>query len=212
MTTPSAAAARGARRRERTRVAVLDAAEQLLSERSPDDIRIEEVAAEAGISPASVYVHFGTKEGLVAAVVQRLLAIAVDALMGAYTAEGTAFDQVIASGRAYIDLLVKHPALTRYIVVNGLREPESDIERLVAEKIALLRGEFETRIQAAVDAGEMTQPTDSRLVSYFLFGAWNGVASLALRKDGSRLEPDEVEAAVLGAIQVLIEGAAPQER
>ena len=211
-TTPTPAAARGARRRERTRVAVLDAAERLLSERAPDEIRIEEVAVEAGISPASVYVHFGTKEGLVAAVVERLIAIAVDSLMSAYTVEGTAFDQVLASGRAYIRLLVEHPALTRYLVVNGLREPESDMERLVADKVALLRAEFETRIEAAVEAGEMTQPLDSRLTSYYLFGAWNGVAALALRKDGSKLEPDEVEAAVLGGMDVMVAGATRQGR
>ncbi|GGD15003.1 helix-turn-helix domain-containing protein [Nocardioides daphniae] len=66
-------AARGSRRRERTRTQVLDACEQLLSERAAEEIRVEDVAARAGISAASVYVHFGTKDGLLAAVTERVL-------------------------------------------------------------------------------------------------------------------------------------------
>ena len=58
------AVARGSRRRERTRVQLLDAAELLLARGAPEEIRIEDVAAQAGISPASVYVHFGTKDAV----------------------------------------------------------------------------------------------------------------------------------------------------
>ena len=77
------AGARGSRRRERTRAQLLDAAEYLLSQGPPEEIRIEDVAARAGISPASVYVHFGTKDGLLAAVTERELGVATEVLNGA---------------------------------------------------------------------------------------------------------------------------------
>ncbi|WP_162462453.1 TetR/AcrR family transcriptional regulator [Mycolicibacterium sp. CBMA 234] len=193
---------RGERRRMRTRAALLDAAEQLLSDRSTDAVRIEDVAEVAGISPASVYVHFGTKDALVSAVMQRLLDTSMTELMAAYTSEGTAFEQVMEAGVAYMRLLVDHPALTRYVSVNALGGSGNSLDGEVSDRIDLLRKAFEQRIQAAVDKGEV-QPVDSRMLSYFLFGAWNGVAALALRTDNARLTPDEVEKCLLQARELL---------
>lgn len=48
----------------------------------------------AGISPASVYVHFGAKDALVSAVMQRLLEMSMTELTAAYSSEGSAFEQV----------------------------------------------------------------------------------------------------------------------
>ncbi|OBB99524.1 hypothetical protein A5784_22325 [Mycobacterium sp. 852013-50091_SCH5140682] len=209
MTTSSAASnepgARGQRRRLKTQAAVLDAAERLLSERSADAIRMEDVAAVAGISPASVYVHFGTKDALVSATVQRLLDVAGESIMAAYTGDGSAFDQAQEAGLAYMRLLVEHPALTRYLSVNALGGPELSMDDAVAARVDLLRAALEERIQAAVDSGEI-RPLDSRLFSYFLFGAWNGVAALALRRDASRLTPDEVEQCLRQARSIIISG------
>jgi AcrR family transcriptional regulator len=196
---------RGERRRLRTRTALLDAAEQLLSGRSADAVRMEDVADVAGISPASVYVHFGTKDALVSAVMERLLDTSMTELMAAYTSEGAAFEQVQQAGIAYMRLLVDHPALTRYLSVNALGGPDNPLDDVVAERIDLLRAAFEERIQAAIDNGEV-RPVDSRLMSYFLFGAWNGVAALALRRDKTRLTPTEVEHCLLQAREALTLG------
>jgi len=198
-------AARGARRRERTRTLVLDAVERMLADRSPDSIRIEDVAAEAGVSPASVYVHFGTKDGLVAATVERLAEYVRDALRTAYAAGSTPFGQFQQAGVAYIRLLLDHPALTRYLAGGGISGLESSAEQTLSERIAPLREEFEQRIRAAIDAGEMI-PTDARRLSYFLLGAWGGVASLALRDDAVALDAAEVERAVLEASSALVVG------
>lgn len=193
---------RGERRRMRTRAALLDAAEQLLADRSTDAIRMEDVAEVAGISPASVYVHFGTKDALVSAVIQRLLDTSMAELMAAYAAEGTAFEQVLEAGVAYMRLLVDRPALTRYLSVNALGGPGNSLDGEVSARIDLLRNAFEQRIQAAVDSGEV-KSVDSRMLSYFLFGAWNGVAALALRTDNARLTPAEVEKCLLQARELL---------
>ncbi|MCQ4118138.1 TetR/AcrR family transcriptional regulator [Rhodococcus tibetensis] len=200
-----AARLRGERRRHRTRAALLDAAEQLLSDRSADAVRMEDVAALAGISPASVYVHFGTKEALVTAVIERLLDMSMASLTAAYASEGSAFEQVQQAGLAYMRLLLDHPALTRHLSGAVLSEPQTPIDGTVVERIEFLRNVFEARIQAAVDAGEIV-PVDSRLLSFFLFGAWQGVASLALRRDTLRLTPKEVERCLTQAIQVLVAG------
>lgn len=202
---PADAAARGARRRERTRALVLDAAELLLSQRAPEEIRIEDVAAEAAISPASVYVHFGTKDGLLAAVTERVLAVATEALRSAYAADTSPLERFAGAGAAYLRLLVDHPAVLRYLTATGERGPRTPAEQEVVAGFSQLRREFEQSIRDAVETGAI-RPVDPELMSYFLFGAWNGVAALALRRDALTLSPERVELAIIEAGLMLLDG------
>lgn len=203
---PSAgAAARGSRRRERTRALLLDAAELLLSQRAPEEIRIEDVAARAGVSAASVYVHFGTKDALLAAVTERLLAVATAALRSAYAAETSPLERFAGVGSAYLRLLLDHPAVVKYLTVTGERGPRTPVEDEVVARFSQLRGEFEQSIRDAVETGAIRK-VDPELLSYFLFGAWNGVAALALRRDALTMSPERVELAVIEAGLVLLDG------
>ncbi|MBM9461571.1 TetR/AcrR family transcriptional regulator [Nocardioides sp. zg-536] len=201
----SESAARGSRRRERTRGLVLDAAEELLTRRSPEEIRIEDVAVRAGISPASVYVHFGTKDGLWAAVTDRVLAVATEALRTAYAAQTSPVERFAGVGAAYLRLLLDHPVVVKYLTVSGERGPRTATEDEVVVRFSELRAEFEQSITEAVSSGAI-RPVDPELMSYFLFGAWNGVAAMALRRDALALAPERVEAAVIEAGLVLLDG------
>ena len=53
-----------------TRAQLVDAAEELLLTTSYDDLSVRAVCARAGANPAAVQYHFGSKEGLVAALLQ----------------------------------------------------------------------------------------------------------------------------------------------
>ena len=69
---------RTANRRRRnaaeTRSAILEAAERRLLGGGPDAIRLQEIAADAGISHPAILHHFGSREGLVEAMVLRGIA------------------------------------------------------------------------------------------------------------------------------------------
>ena len=59
--------------RKSTRVAILDAAVQLFLEQAveqADEVRLVDIARKAGVSRRSVYVHFGSRTGLLVAMVQ----------------------------------------------------------------------------------------------------------------------------------------------
>lgn len=201
----TAAAARGSRRRERTRTQLLDAAELLLSQRPAEEIRIEDVASQAGVSPASVYVHFGTKDGLLAAVTERVLGVATEALRSALAAETSPLERFAGVGAAYLRLLLDHPVVVRYLTVTGERGPRTPVEGEVVERFSQLRQEFEWSIRDAVESGAIRR-VDPELMSYFLFGSWNGVAALALRRDALEMSPERVEQAVIEAGLTLLEG------
>ena len=202
------AAARGSRRRERTRGLLLDAAELLVSQRAPEEIRIEDVAARAGVSPASVYVHFGTKDALLAAVTERVLAVATETLRSAYAAEAAPLERFAGVGAAYLRLLLDHPVVVKYLTATGERGPRTPVEEEVVARFGELRAEFEQSIREAVEAGAIRQ-VDPELMSYFLLGAWNGVAALALRRDTLALSPERVERAVIEAGLTLLDGLIP---
>lgn len=53
-----------------TRTRLLDAAERLLATTSYADLKVRAVCVEAGVNPASVHYHFGSRENLVTALLQ----------------------------------------------------------------------------------------------------------------------------------------------
>lgn len=55
-----------------TRESVLDAALALFTEEGVTDVRLEDIAKRAGVSRQSVYVHFGSRAGLLLALVQHV--------------------------------------------------------------------------------------------------------------------------------------------
>jgi AcrR family transcriptional regulator len=55
----------------RTRAAIVEAATPLLYERGLDGVGVAELCARLGISKETLYRHFGTKDGLVEAVLER---------------------------------------------------------------------------------------------------------------------------------------------
>jgi len=75
---------------EDARTAILDAAEQRLVASGPSGIRLQDVAAEVGISHPTVLHHFGSRERLVDAVVKRRVAAMNEEVIQALA--GTAAD------------------------------------------------------------------------------------------------------------------------
>lgn len=65
---------RGRRSAAETQTAILEAAERRLLEGGPEAIRLQEIAADAGISHPAILHHFGSREGLVEAMVLRGIA------------------------------------------------------------------------------------------------------------------------------------------
>jgi AcrR family transcriptional regulator len=59
---------------EQARDEILDAAERRLRQGGPDAIRLQEIASDVGISHPAVLHHFGSREGLVEAVIDRTMA------------------------------------------------------------------------------------------------------------------------------------------
>lgn len=71
-----------------TRRAMLDAALKRLEASGPGALRLQDVAADVGVSHPAVLHHFGSREGLVQAVIERGLVSLQDDLVRAFTDMG----------------------------------------------------------------------------------------------------------------------------
>jgi AcrR family transcriptional regulator len=69
---------------EQARREILDAAEKQLSRAGPDSIRLQDVAREVGISHPTVLHHFGSRDELMRAVVERAFENLQSELVGAF--------------------------------------------------------------------------------------------------------------------------------
>jgi AcrR family transcriptional regulator len=80
---PSATKDRHARRRERTRTQIVEAAKRLFARQGVDSTRINEITEEADVGFGSFYNHFESKEAIVEAVLTETVTaqgVAVDAI------------------------------------------------------------------------------------------------------------------------------------
>ena len=113
---------------ERSRAAILDAAEQLFAERGYAAASLADVGALAGVSRATPGYFFGSKAELYAAVMDRALdevRSAVRAGRERGMASSRPVEEILAGAVAdYFDFLATHPNFVRLIVRSSRSRSE----------------------------------------------------------------------------------------
>ncbi|WP_432503034.1 TetR/AcrR family transcriptional regulator [Kineococcus arenarius] len=87
---------------EATAAAVLDAAQRLYGERGYADVALEEIARTVGVSRGALYHHFGSREGLFVAVLERVQQRVAERVQEAAQAAEDAWEQLVAGCRAFL--------------------------------------------------------------------------------------------------------------
>ncbi|GAA5152317.1 TetR/AcrR family transcriptional regulator [Pseudonocardia eucalypti] len=186
-----------ARRRARTRERILDTAERAFGA-GYRNVRVEDLAEAADVSIGTLYVHFGSKDGVYLALVERALEQMAAYLDRAYRPEYSPLEQVIAAGDVYLRFHLEHPGLFQFLafdtVLGELPAEVREIQQRVGERLEEVIGGFQARIEAAVAAGQADHRYDARTTARFLWGAWNGVVSLGRREDRMALTDEEIAA------------------
>ncbi|MDI2131348.1 TetR/AcrR family transcriptional regulator [Yinghuangia seranimata] len=110
------------------REALLDAAEALVRERGADGWSLREASARVGVSPSAAYHHFGSRDELVRALSEVVLARLGSHLRAAMDAtSGHGAERLVACGRAYVTWAVLDPAVARLVFRGGATEPQSAV-------------------------------------------------------------------------------------
>jgi AcrR family transcriptional regulator len=136
-------ASRRRRSADEARSAILDAAERRLAESGPAAIRLQEVAADVGVSHPTVLHHFGSREALVEAVVRRALDSLQAKLLAAVNAAPASADEVSSLLDAVFDALVVggHGRTFLWLALSGYAPSEDLHIRPLAEAVHATRRE-----------------------------------------------------------------------
>lgn len=122
--TPSAASAGGrSRDPDRTRDAILDAAETLFAERGYDATSLQAIGRAAGVSRGTPGYFFGSKDGLYEAVLTRAFAAELDLVAGAQAQASDAGGpeaELAAALAALVAFLAARPSFVRLVERESL--------------------------------------------------------------------------------------------
>ena len=195
-------------RRARTSRAILDAASKLFFDQGLQRTTIDEIAEAAGVSVGSVYVHFGSKEGLYLALVEHAVALSEE-----YTAktpdDPSALQRVLNLGEAYVEFALSEPVAFRIASMQMFDPSVSDdlgpIAERIAERIQGTIGRLRADLVEAMASGEILR-TDPDMAMTFLWGTWSGVLALTVREGPLRVDPDWVRATLQTGAMVLRRG------
>ncbi|MDX2356517.1 TetR/AcrR family transcriptional regulator [Dietzia sp. PP-33] len=113
-----------AERKVATRGRVLDAAAEMFAEREYSAVTVSEIAHRAGVAHGLVFHHFGSKQGLYRAVLDRFVGN-MDAAFAAGATDNPG-DAIRAGLRAHLCYVADHPALAQRLISGG-RSPDSDV-------------------------------------------------------------------------------------
>jgi len=98
---------------EQAKRLILEAAERHLAERGPDGIRLTDLASELGISHPAILHHFGSRNGLVQAVVEKTTAAMEAEIVAMFTGQDYVGEEIAERAMEGIFALLTEKRLAR---------------------------------------------------------------------------------------------------
>jgi AcrR family transcriptional regulator len=146
------------RRGARSREAVLGAAERLMAEQGFQAATVAALVDEAGIPPSSIYHYFGSKEGVLMAVMERGAERFFEALPDLDRRRGSQAEHLRALVETVGATLERNPDFLRILVVMATQPVDDDqgeIRRVVnrVREMALIRLRAQMQLVFGVDPG-----------------------------------------------------------
>ncbi len=155
------------------RAAILDAARGLFARQPFEQVTMEAVAAQAGVSKMTVYSHFNDKESLFEAFISATANTMIGALPPAATS-GDLSERLSALGRAFLGVVVgSELCTTSHTLPVTLRANHNLAKRFYAAGPERVRAALAAIIVSAADSGEL-QVDDPFLAADDLVSLWLG--------------------------------------
>ena len=165
-----------ARPRGQSKDALLDAASALMRDLDTIDVRMVDIAAGAGVNHAMVKYHFGSKEGLLFALIERDMANAIEDLDRLLSLDASPTTKMRIHLRGILDTYYRIPYLNR-LIQTMMRDSEPERQRHIAkEMLTRIAGAQAEIIAAGIAAGEFHQ-VDPKLFYFLTIGASDGLYS-----------------------------------
>jgi TetR/AcrR family transcriptional regulator len=193
-----AAAARPPAKAERSRAAILAAAERLFARRGYAATRLEDVGEAVGLKRAALFYHFRDKQALYDAVIEDAFGALVARLDEAFSVPSPIASRIERAVEAWVDAIVARPALARLILRYAAEAEERPAQSLFPAAERLVRTGWSLFEQGRA-SGELQPLHDdpfhsaSALIGATVFYV-TALASLLPPGDFDPLAPEQVAA------------------
>jgi TetR/AcrR family transcriptional regulator len=169
---------RSERRRARTATAIRDAGERLFIDRGYSATTMEDLAEEADVAVGSIYAHFGSKEGVYGALIERALELDKQYCDEGFDAGHSPAERLFGLAEGYLRFAREHPGYFQLFRFPPPDRPGAELTPTASARVAQrIRDETERmagEIQLMIDEG-LGRPVDAESTARFLWAAWDGV-------------------------------------
>ncbi len=166
---------------ERLREEILDAAEQLLVQKgSVEAVSMRAIAGRVGVTPPSIYLHFGDKRELFYQACIRRFDELAEVVAGAIT-DGTFIERIEAVGRAYVEFGLSRGEQYEAMFLNHLPSDLNDAETEALPGMRALKVTAEL-VRLGIEAGEIRSDVVPEAAAISLWAAMHGLVLILLNK------------------------------
>jgi AcrR family transcriptional regulator len=162
----------------RSRKALIEAATALFAERGYGETSVQAIGARAGVSRGSIFWHFGSKEGLLWAVVERAFESWETEVLVPDVGDATGVEAMRRALAAHRRFLTEQAEALRlfYVLIFEALGPRPDLAQEFARLHVRLREMTVDWIRQAIETGEMRRDLNADAVVIFITGALGGLA------------------------------------
>ena len=159
--------------KETTRRRILDAAEEVFSEKGYHGSAVDDIVRASSTSKGSFYFHFPSKQEIFFALVDRLVVALAHSTEEAIGRENGALAKVTAALDTVFRTFTRHRSLAKILLVGGVGLGRAFDERLLAMH-SRFADAIKWHLDEAVEEGSIP-PVDTELAAYVWMGAVNEV-------------------------------------
>jgi TetR/AcrR family transcriptional regulator len=197
---------RSERRKARTAAAILDAAERLFLGRGFAATTIEDLSRTADVAIGSIYAHFGDKEGVYAALIDRALELDRRYSESGFEQGDSPLERLVGLAEGYLRFAREHPGHFRLFrfpphdraAAGG---PEAKVAKRIGEETVRMAGLLEEAIAEGV-----VRAVEPLATARFLWAAWDGVIASHLGPANMTLSDEEFEQVLNRARETIVLG------
>jgi len=163
---------------------ILVATARMISRVGPARLTLADVGDEVGLAPATLLQRFGSKRGLLIAVVQQTLESVDDSFTSVRAARHSALDAAIAAAGTMAEHVRTPEELANNLAFFQIDLSDAEFHRLALEHSRRVRAGYQALLQEAITLGELIECDAGALASALQAVAAGSLLNWAIHRDG----------------------------
>ena len=158
----------------------MKAARRLFAKKGMEECTIRDIAKKAGVSPASVVVHFKSKTALLEEALNDDIENALRELTSSIPKDAELLDRLMCLARGFFGLYDGNRVLYRALVRSTVFEPEGETPNLTRQTEQYVQF-LAKMIEGEKARGRIAQATDSKVAAISIFSLYMGAVIMLFR-------------------------------